>query len=485
MNSIALNHPVTKNGKILSSRTAWLFLAGNVALVIGIFLTNPYDYGIFSRSLSVIVYFLGLFPMIRLLFKRQFQGLPIFEVYMLFHAICFGLAGFMEQRSTLKSRFLSEDEWQTALIAVIIALGVQISCYYLFISKAKNRIRTRSWPFAIKPSQATLIVLFMLPVVVFIYLGSDIIPDLFAQISQMWVLFWFFILVSLALQNQLSRPWRVIVLYVLLPMNLLVFSTFARAALYGLFGLLIPVALIYFSSRKKIPLLVTGIVLVGFFLLQPVKYEFRMHTWYSPSGGQNDSPLDFAELAVVRFEQHLKSGGTFWNWFEDSFTRLNHLHVTAAVIADTPKRVRFKYGATYWSLFTKFIPRFIWPDKPVESIGNAWAHEYGYLHKGDFTTAFNLPFLTEMYINFGYYGLIFVSVIISICLGYLSLKFWNHDGDGTFTAYGLLLGLPFLTPESNLSLMVGRVVIGAIVGYFSLVTLAMIFPTIRVRNRQG
>ena len=119
----------------------------------------------------------------------------------------------------------------------------------------------------------------------------------------------------------------------------------------------------------------------------------------------------------------------------------------------------------------------------MEDLGNKWAHMYGYLYDHDYTTSFNLPFITEMYLNFGVLGIVIISIMIGVLMGWLSRRYWSRNTNVLVTALGVLIALPFLTPESNFSLLAGRALIGFITVYISLFALHVFFPRIIVRRK--
>ena len=119
-------------------------------------------------------------------------------------------------------------------------------------------------------------------------------------------------------------------------------------------------------------------------------------------------------------------------------------------------------GETYLSLFTKFIPRLIWKEKPQENWGNKWGHRYGYLGAGNVSTSYNLHWLPEMYMNFGVYGVVGVSMLVGMLFAVLANAFWKKPSNPCAFALGMCMGSPFFFVESNLSMIFGNVIVSAI-----------------------
>jgi hypothetical protein len=472
-------------GLASSGADGWLFVLLVAMAALGLAMVNPADHSLKTRFLSLVLIALCTAPLAHWLFQRERPGLPIFELFMLFHAICFGFAGMMPQASSLTTRTpVSEDEWDRALIAVLLSLTGTTAAYYIALARARSTARGDTWPFRFTPALFGLAFPGMLVLLTGVYVFRAAIPKEVNQPVQALVLFWFVVLVAAAFQDQLRQPRRSLVLFGLVPVNALLFSSFGDATLYGLFGILIPVALARFSVAKRLPWVLATVVVIVFVVLQPVKADFRTLA-SREKVGRFDMVVDFPLAAVERFEAAKDAGMTPWDWFVDAFRRLNHLHVTAAIIADTPAFVPYAYGSTYVPLFTKLVPRAIWPNKPLEDQGNAWAQQYGYLSTDDDVTSFNLPFLPEMYMNFGYPGLMVLGILLGVALGITTSRVWSRDGDSSFTAFSILLATPFLTPESNLSLLLGHAVIGGTTAYLSLLVLQSQIPDVRVTRRRN
>jgi hypothetical protein len=474
--------PAAPSGTRRRVELRWDACGAVMAIVVSAFglgLINPSGYPLKTRLLAMVVIGIGAAPMIRWLLRRRPTGMPVFEIYMLFHAICFGYAGLMPQASTLTARIpVSLDEWDTALIAVAASLCCTAAGYYGYTLLRPPSSRTLAWPFRFDASALRLALPAILLAITSTYMLRQSIPLVLQQVTQVVVLLWFVILVVAALRREIPGPVRSLILYGLVPINALLFSTFADAALYGLFGILIPVGLARFVVSKRVPLILSGLVILVFVALQPVKGDYRRGAVGRPTDA---SPIvDFASLALERFAGQRDAGFSTWDWFADAFKRLNHLHVTAAVIADTPAYVPYAAGETYAPLVTKWVPRMLWPDKPLEAQGNAWAQRYGYLYKGDDVTSFNLPFIPEMYMNFGYPGIVTIACLLGVMMGFVASRLWMHEGDCSLIAYGIVIALPFLTPESNLSLLLGRGLISAAAGYGSLAIMALVLPGLRV-----
>lgn len=485
----------TDSARARATRRIWTreaLLVGSFSslAILGLLLTNPGDFSLGTRFLAASVAALGLAPGILWLGRGARLTLPVFEIYMAFHAVTFGFAGFMEQVSTLTIRSaLPEDAWRAALWVALLAEASTI-VGYAAIATAKTGGMTRvptKWERqdgVIREWKGVLLL-----GAVFLGAMGPMVPAALRQVTGNVSVFWCYALIIGALRMELPKEQRYLVYFGLAPFMLLWLSSFRMGAIYGLFSTLIPLAVAFTTVRRRVPLGLGATVVAVFFLLQPVKSEFRELTWGDQSGGGETNPADFVSLGVTRLGDFLKSGGTAAEWMAQGFGRLNHLHVTGAVILETPSRVPFQNGATYVALFTKLVPRALWPDKPLEDLGNRWAHEYGFLHSRDYVTSFNLPFVTEMFMNFGYWGVLGVSALMGAGMRKLTATLWRADASTPILALGLLVALPFFTPESNLSLQVGRALISGVSAWGSLVVLGWLSkrqaPQLKVPHVKG
>ncbi|MDP6175813.1 MAG: hypothetical protein QGF09_16750, partial [Rhodospirillales bacterium] len=135
--------------------------------------------------------------------------------------------------------------------------------------------------------------------------------------------------------------------------------------------------------------------------------------------------------------------------------RMSHIWVFNAVDNKSPDPVPYWRGKTYRPLFTSFIPRVIYPDKPEERSGGGFGRRYGFLDQHQAKTSLNLPWVTEMLANFGPLGVVLGMGLAGMFLGFLDRLFnraWMTDLEFTV---GLTLIYPLVYPESNFSAMAG------------------------------
>jgi hypothetical protein len=255
------------------------------------------------------------------------------------------------------------------------------------------------------------------------------------------------------------RRW---VLFGMMPLEVLLFGGLGDGVLVGLLVYGQVIGITYAVTRRRLPVVSMFLLIAVFMFLQPAKNSYRME---AAGGGMSElngaqRVKRFLEIAVLESG----AGSEMRNIDEmviESYSRINHLYTTAAVMEDTPSISPFRYGETLLPLVTKWIPRFMWPEKPREDLGGRWAKDYDYLPGNDDATSFNLPWLAEMYMNFGWGGVIVISLLVGVLMGAITAAVLTVSmGSGSF-AFGLLISSAFFFPESNISAQIGGVVVAA------------------------
>lgn len=151
------------------------------------------------------------------------------------------------------------------------------------------------------------------------------------------------------------------------------------------------------------------------------------------------------------------------------FALVDHLHNKYFTnLINYPKK-EFLNGETYLNLKTKFIPRLIYPNKPIENLGNKYGKTYYQISQKDNVTSQNLHQIIEGYINYGTMGLVLHGavlamffILIFILIVYLSKNTYE-------TAYLVSVGVYLIvTLESNFSSSFGGFFIQIVLYFFYL-----------------
>lgn len=166
--------------------------------------------------------------------------------------------------------------------------------------------------------------------------------------------------------------------------------------------------LVMYSLKHKLPLIPLVILSMVFvFFLFPFSTIYRMN--YNLTGSAD---IQYA------LQQYFKLFGTFDKTILNNLLfsifgeRLNYTYIVSVIVNNTPQIWDFTYGYTYILFFISIIPRIFWPEKPdINFLANDFGRDYGLLYQRDYTTSVDMSWIGEMFINFGWYGVL-------VALGY-------------------------------------------------------------------
>ena len=437
----------------LVANAMWATAVGGI---VAIMLTNPYNKDLVNMALGAMVILIGLLPLSQWLRQRDARQIPLLAMHLLFYVTCFGIAGFVTPQNFLGGIVADEDMYTMALIAAVVSItstwfgfSLTADMKFSFVTKlvpvvvaSKNVFAVILYPFALLAGFLT------------VSLGITELSEVVGAVR----LFAFIWCMHAAWSGGLSDGLRRWLPLGLLPVELVLFGGLGTGQLVGLlvYGQILGV--IYAITRNRVPVIAMVFIVIAFGVLQPIKGAIRAVTWdtsikLSPIEGL----VQFVEVGMNVYGS-TTADMTFRDNFDEAYSRINHLHTTAAVISDTPSVSPFMYGETLLPLVTKWVPRIVWPDKPREDLGNRWAKNYNYLGDDDFVTSYNLPWIAEMYINFSWLGIAGLSVMIGALLGCIHAGVITTACGSAGFAFSLLISSAFFFPESNISLQIGRVI---------------------------
>ena len=441
----------------------WFFVAALFGLLLYEWLKPNPAWGVATRLMGTACMVIGSFPAILYLFRGRFRTIPFFEGHCLFYVLCFGYAAFRPVVVGGSLGTLVESDLQKGLAATLTCLvGLQVGFYLLgwalFRGVKPFTLHVPDGP-KVTPTFliAALALMHFFGLLTFLGVGG-----LLQITSALWV--FFVVMFSAGVYAGYFPRWVVHLFWLIfLPWMLLIGSGFLNNAILGgmiEFAVWQTLAALWARGRPSYVWLVLALAII--FLLQPLKGIYRVFLW---GGGQDRT---FSEKVMAWQEIFVSARPAFEDpetarfMREAAYARMNHLVVTSGVIRDTPALEPFQYGRSYLPLFTKWIPRLLWPNKPKETYGNEWARHYGYISYNDFVTSFNLPWLPEMYMNFGWWGVALIPLILGTLFRWAWQKFGRAPQTLVDFAIGVAVLIPLVMVESHLSMKFGGLVVRSI-----------------------
>ncbi len=198
---------------------------------------------------------------------------------------------------------------------------------------------------------------------------------------------------------------------------------------------------IYYKVKRKIPIITILLLSITFFMLHLYKNDLRMNL----INLTKDNPFERSRIIFKLYSSAINSEKDKYIILEDKFypttfnqnpereksnySRLAHSFTSLVVLIEkTPLEIDYLKGETYKILYSKFIPRILWPSKPNDDLANRIGRKYNELNKDDYNTSWNLPIINEAYINYGFLGI----TLIMFVLGFVVRLFTNFFSVSNF-----------------------------------------------------
>jgi hypothetical protein len=221
--------------------------------------------------------------------------------------------------------------------------------------------------------------------------------------------------------------------------------------------------------RRKVPTTPILFTVAAIMFLQVGKAAFRDEFWGSGMGVQNEETstvLDRAEFwlqkSTDQWTEAFKAGGDVKSSELASRTaeRTSLLTQVAHVVEMCPSQVPFQNGQTYYYLLVTLIPRFLWPEKPSVSEANQFYQvAFGLTDVRNLqSTSIAVGSLAEAYINFGWFGVVFIMLLIGVALRIYEEAFVGNQSNVLLLAIGAALLPGFLAIEGQLAQYMGGMV---------------------------
>jgi hypothetical protein len=215
--------------------------------------------------------------------------------------------------------------------------------------------------------------------------------------------------------------------------------------------------LTWISVRRRLPLAAMALLLPCLVFLQAGKGAFRSAYWYTEGagGGIWERTSFWLSQSTARWSEALHSPDPddARNLVMNTLDRASLLSQAAHVLELTPGKVPYQGGKTYSYMLVTLIPRFMWPDKPsVNDANRFYQVAYGLTSEQDLDhVSISVGFLTEGFINFGWFGVVAVMFLIGIALGTFERTFLSPDSGSLLPCLGFVLVVSLLGVEFQLA----------------------------------
>ena len=235
----------------------------------------------------------------------------------------------------------------------------------------------------------------------------------------------------------------------------LMFSSLRVRILWPIAALLLPYVLLKALNPRRIVLAL--LLILGFMLIfKPVGElrgqvygterlrEITRRTSVLDSGeAADDDPDEWGLLAVL--------------------ARLSTFNQISQVV-DIAEREGFYHGETLQYISYVFIPRLLWPEKPLITPGQWFAEKIGQgrqLDEGRFSNAINMTIPGELYLNFGWLGtlagLSFLGLLYFLLWG--ATNFWTEHSNPLGQAFACLLLMQSMFNGSDVAAIIHMILL--------------------------
>ena len=386
--------------------------------------------------------------------NNHFPILPLISVYFFF---TYTLSFFISKKDFFYQDFNS-DVLTKSIFIIILGLFSLFFGYFIaekYVSLRKKKIFYFE-EINIKKKKI-IFLLFLISIIFLYYIEEKKIftsVTIFQQLKEPLILF----LLGLALLMLVKKEMKPKYFYIpfILLLSVIFFIEISRGAVVFIFSVILFLCTIYYTLIKKIPIFtILFIIFLGIFM-HSIKYEIRDSVWYKNNLNSLDKIYITKNIIFKNFSLS-KFKNTNYSTVNNHrlFHSINSLNIVSKL---TPEKIYFFQGDSYKDMYTKFIPRFVWKEKPVDEQGNFWGHRYLVLNPEDKSTSWNFPVLNEFYANFGMPGVFIGMFFLGFLIKLLILKLWKKNISDIEILISSIILFNFFFLENNLSQILGKVI---------------------------
>jgi hypothetical protein len=476
-----------RSGSVSSQRESPQVMRIFAAVCVGLLILLPlilseYEYSWLLTSLALLLLSVCLYPSARYLARRD-SSLPTMPIFCLAYALQFAFPIFTQDDTVLlmaaEVAHLAESDVAIALLMAIAGISsLQLGFYWLQQSRYRHIIPVAHLPLNKSKALAYCVLVGIFLPLLFTFKG--IIPEEFQQpLSAILRVLQNQVLVVIAILGWLYYERKGSRLFGLWLYGLLLLASMRGISSGSLEEAVVPVGVffvvkwLYTGRVPVVPILASAFLII---FLSPVKADYRQRAWF----GEEEELVEQSSLTKGRL--WIEQATEYWG---DTFAgnrdltdatssatgRADFIHQVAYIHSMTPSVIPFQYGKTYSFFLVSFVPRLLWPDKPLAGSANGfYAVTYGVnTEEGAKTTTFGVSILGEAFMNFGWIGVFLIMLLQGIFIGTMQHSFGGKDSGPGGQAVFLCFFVYFLNGiGSSTEIMFGGILQNLILGYLLL-----------------
>jgi hypothetical protein len=358
------------------------------------------------------------------------DGLPLFPIFAMTHAMTFAMPLFMQNR--VVARYRPEDQALAAL-TVMLYLGVATAAWLMAVGSRRPRVRPRYWGFAVRGNNWAFLSGMVVSLAIYLAIRTGTLYELlnregaenvFSAVQS--VALNLLLLCSTVLsyrggQRELGVfDWTV---YITLFVVTLMVMSVGMVLNQALSATLVAMG-VFTISRGRIPFVALGIAFLVFSILHVGKWSMREKYLEHSYRAMNleDIPLRYVEWVGYGVEElpTTLAGEKYSRRRRQSLVeRGSLLQMLLLVQTKTPEYKEFLGGSTYTIIPGLLVPRFIDPKKKRAHEGTYMLAMYYGLQdrKATLRTTIGFGPLAEAYANFSYTGVIGLALVMGSLYG--------------------------------------------------------------------
>jgi len=346
--------------------------------------------------------------------KRGKSSLPVFEVLMLTTANAYAFPLLNGHRELL---LYSTEDITRAGFAVILFQCSAILVYELTGGRASRRKFWREEVVSQNIGQWMIYGMLLNTVYLYVSIFTELVPSSLNSILR--AIFFGIGIVSTFItarrmgEGRLSSGERAFFFA-----NIFLQAVFMMSTLYlvSAVSLFLLTFVGYVSGSGRLPFIPMVAILFGIAILHNGKSEMRDKYWVNeyPPPGVFGLPGFYLEWFQEGWKIH-EGESTHGKLTSKLIDRTSLFHLMCLVVSTTPSTQPFLNGDTYLDIPAQFVPRLLWPNKPLGHVSTSkLAIYYGLQTEEETqTTTIGFGMLTEAYANFGWFGVVGIGTALA------------------------------------------------------------------------